>query len=191
MVEVDVAIVVDQARFDRVDGIEVMTPADHPGSESGDYRVDPGALAVGVVVVGVGFLLGDGNWGISAWVVGVLLLIFLLAYYRHSPALVTPRDFLIRAAFGSSVALAICIIAGPIIQYGIYWWAFHADGPEALDRALTWTNNTLWIVYFPISLTLIRLEGRIMRSLDRPITGRAWTRIVTWFAPQLPGSKHD
>ena len=126
-----------------------------------------------------------------AWVVGVLLLVFLLAYYRHSPALSTPRDFLIRAAFGSSIALAICIIAGPVVQWGLYWLVFRDDGREGLDRALTWTNNTLWIVYFH---RMMRRSSRIKISdigLDNPITGNGWTRIVAWLAPQPPEADPD
>jgi hypothetical protein len=163
---------------------------DNRGSD-GAYRVDPGALAVGVVVVGIGFLLGDGDWGLSAWVVGILLLIYLLAYYRHSPTLTTPRDFLIRAAFGASVALAICIVAGPVLQWGLYWSVLQGEGQAGLDRALTWTNNTLWTMFFPVSLVLIRREQHIMQALDRPITGKMWTRILTWLAPPAPGADRD
>lgn len=80
-------------------------------------RVDPGALALATVAGAVAFILGPGEWDVLAVVAGVMLLCIPLAHHIAAPAALTPRSLLLRAAFGATTGLALCIAAAPAIQH--------------------------------------------------------------------------
>jgi hypothetical protein len=159
-----------------------MTQDENPALTSDTYHVDPGALAIAVVVGGATFTIGAGPWDRFSIVVGAVLLIFLFAYYRHPPALSTPRDLLIRLAFGASVALAIGITLAPVIQSGIYTLCYHRDR-DYLNVAAAWTTRSISVLWLPLALVFTRLESRIMDRLDKASTGKLWIQTVKTLAP--------
>jgi hypothetical protein len=55
-----------------------MTNEDKP-------HVDPGALAVAVILGGTAFIIGPGTWNFLGVIVGLFLLIILIAYWRPAP----------------------------------------------------------------------------------------------------------
>lgn len=142
-----------------------------PNTAPGDYeqRVDPGALALATVAGAVAFIFGGGDWDALACVVGGMLIVILMAHHRAAPSTRSPRAFFLRAAFGATTGLAICIAFAPAIQFGIvepYFPEYDEDG-YAIGGAYTTTVviSVLWVF---VALTLALLEPRIARWLDRP-----------------------
>jgi hypothetical protein len=164
-----------------------VTSSGKAGSPSNTTHVDPGALAVAVILGGTAFIIGSGTWNLLAVVVGLFLLIILLAYWRPAPSVSTVRDFATKLGFGAGTALAICIAIAPGVEWGIFRLFFHSaaqcingyftpppdpycngtyvDGNDSDALKATYTIAGLW---FPLLAILTALEPRIMRLLDRP-----------------------
>ncbi|MET0897104.1 MAG: hypothetical protein ABWY45_04235 [Mycobacterium sp.] len=142
-----------------------------PNTESGDYeqRVDPGALALATVAGAVAFIFGGGDWDALACVVGSMLIVILMAHHRAAPTTRSPRAYFLRAAFGATTGLAICIAIAPAIQFGVvepYFPTFDEDG-YLVDGAYhtTVVISVLWVF---VAALLAVAEPRIARWLDRP-----------------------
>jgi hypothetical protein len=160
-----------------------------PGTPTtGPAHVDPGALALAVVVAASAFIVGSGTWNLLATLVGLFLLIVLLAYWRPAPPVSTIRGFAVKLGFGAGAALAICLALAPAIE----WWIiapshfhtidscpgglpvlspeWHCEGPSYLDGndvdAMNATKVIGWL-WFPLVITITAFESQIMRQLDK------------------------
>lgn len=139
-----------------------------PAPDEYEHRVDPGALALATVAGAVAFIFGGVEWDILACVIGSLLLVILLAHHRPAPTVRTPRSYFLRAAFGATTGLALCIVMAPAIQFGIiepYYPQYDDEG--FLDSGAYLTTEVIFVLWPFIALILAVLEPRIARWLDR------------------------
>jgi hypothetical protein len=148
---------------------------DEPGQQPTGYdhpRVDPGALALATVAGAVVFILGPGEWDVLAVVIGLMLVLILSAHHRAAPTSGTPREYLLRGAFGATLGLAICIAVAPVIQHGIVGPFYHVEEDDgySLDA---WHTTVVLSILWVITATLIAVfEPRIAGWLDRPRRAR-------------------
>ena len=136
----------------------------------GDYeqRVDPGALALATVAGAVAFIFGGGDWDALACVIGTMLVVILLAHHRAAPAVHTPRSYFLRAAFGATTALALCIGIAPAIQFGViepYYPQYDEEG--YLDSGAYVTTQVISVLWPIFAILLAVAEPKIARWLDR------------------------
>lgn len=152
-------------------GITVCEMSSDPDTVPGDYeqRVDPGALALATVAGAVAFIFGGGDWDALACVVGGMLIVILMAHHRAAPTTHSPRAYFLRAAFGATTGLALCIAIAPAIQFGIVepYFPTYDDEGYLIDGAYRTTVviSVLWVF---VATLLAVLEPRIARWLDRP-----------------------
>lgn len=131
-------------------------------------RVDPGALALATVAGAVAFILGPGEWDLLAVVIGLMLVFILLAHHRAAPTVRTPRAVLLRAAFGATTGLAMCIALAPAVQHLIVSRYFHVEFDDGSSDDAWHTTVAMAVLWFAVAALLATLEPRIARWLDTP-----------------------
>jgi hypothetical protein len=144
---------------------------DEPGQPSTGYdhpRVDPGALALATVGGAVAFIFGPGEWDALAVVIGLMLLLILSAHHRAAPTSGTPREYLLRAAFGATLGLALCIAVAPIVQHAIIGPFFHVEEDDGYSLDAWHTTVVISILWFVAATMIAVFEPRIAGWLDRP-----------------------
>ncbi|MDY6995059.1 MAG: hypothetical protein SW019_00590 [Actinomycetota bacterium] len=130
-------------------------------------RVDPGAMALATVAGAVAFIFADGDWDLLAVIIGLLLLTILLGHHRAAPPGRTPRTFLLRAAFGATTGLALCIAIAPAIEHLIVTPFFHDEDEYGVSDDAWNTTIVISLLWFVVAALLAVLEPRIARWLDR------------------------
>jgi hypothetical protein len=138
----------------------------------GDYeqRVDPGALALATVAGAFAFIYGggDGDWDALSCVIGSMLVVILFAHHRAAPTVHTPRSYFLRAAFGATTGLALCIGIAPVIQFGIIEPFFPRYDEEGYLDSGAYITTMVLVVLWPIFALLFAVfEPKIARWLDR------------------------
>ena len=137
----------------------------HDGSMTTD-KLDTGALTTAIVAAGASFFAQPGDWTFLAVVLGIAFLFVLLAYHRPLEGDPTVQGLFVRGAFAGTVALSVCIIAGPPLQLA----AVNAGMPnEKLQAAEAVTEWVSW-AWVPITLAVFGLEPRIAQALQRQRT---------------------
>jgi hypothetical protein len=137
------------------------TGYDHP-------RVDPGALALATVAGAVAFIFGPGEWDVLAVVIGLMLMLILSAHHRAAPSSGTPREYLLRGAFGATLGLAFCIAVAPVIQHGIVGPFFHVEEDDGYSLDAWHTTVVLSILWVTTATLIAVFEPRMAGWLDRP-----------------------
>lgn len=140
----------------------------HPPTAHDQPRVDPGALALATVAGAVAFILGPGEWDVLAVVIGLMLMLILSAHHRAAPSTGTPREYLLRGAFGATLGLAFCIAVAPVIQHGIVSPFFHIEEDDGYSLDAWHTTTVISILWFVAATLIAVFEPRIVGWLDRP-----------------------
>jgi hypothetical protein len=132
-----------RAEFERLlDAVEraVRVKPVRPREAASDKDMDPAALLVAVLAVGLGPLFGSGRWRILDTVVTLVILVIVVAYSLRQPA---------RSSMGiperTSVSLVVGLMCGVALAWPIqelfvlpYWYSRHVDviGDRASDIGL-------------------------------------------------------
>lgn len=114
--------------------------------------VDRAALVLAAAAGGFGVMFASGRWSALSTFAGLMLAVMVLAFHKPAPATRNGRAWLIRAAFGFAMALAVYIVAAWPLQ-AVCWLQSQTGQLAVICCAAAFFTA---------------LERHIMKAIDRP-----------------------
>ena len=136
---------------------------DPPPRQAASDRIDTGALTTAIVAAGATFFAQPGDWTFLSVVLGIAFLFVLLAYHRPPEGGRSLQGVFVRAAFAGTVALSLCIVAGPPLQLAAMNAGMANEEHEAADTVTEWVS---W-AWVPVTAAVFWLEPKIAQALVR------------------------